>query len=200
MILAFLVRWTEFFGNFFWIRHKANIHNACHNNLYSPLLNYPAHISAYPDAWNAKFLIIVGIQHTKSLIKVLDLLLFLVKLCLAVEIMLRRNSKFWLCSTVLSVWAVNCVVEMTVGRRFSNSRPRGGGAQLGSTQPTHSPISLVLDLHRAPLPLADQPKLGQSRRRAWGFVSPSGRIFPRRHKRISPADQQDLRNTELGVW
>ena len=33
-----------------------------------------------------------------------------------------------------------------------------------------------------------------------GFVSPSGRIFPRRHKRISPADQQDLRNSELGVW
>ena len=32
-----------------------------------------------------------------------------------------------------------------------------------------------------------------------GFVSPSGRIFPRRHKRISPADQQDLHNSELGI-
>ena len=40
--------------------------------LYSPWLNYPARrrISAYPYAWNAESLIIFGIQHTKSLIKV----------------------------------------------------------------------------------------------------------------------------------
>ena len=41
--------------------------------------------------------------------------------------------------------------------------------------------------------------LGRVGGRLSGFVSPSGRISPRRHKRISPADQQDLRNSELGV-
>ena len=85
---------------------------------------------------------------------------------------------------------------------LQKSRPRGGMelAQLGSP-PTHSFSNLIGSSLTMSCPLIGRAlETWAESAASSGFVSPSGRISPRRHKRISPADQQDLRNSELGVW
>ena len=169
--------------------------------LYSPLLNYPAHICAYPDAWNTESLIIFGIQHTKSLIKVFRFTFVFGKTLPCSRNYVAAQFKVLIVfHSALSLSGKLCSWDDSRRPLFQFEAKRWGSA-IG-LDPTHSFPNLIGSwLTSSSSPIGRPAKTWAEPAASLGICVAFGKDFPQlRYKRISPADQQDLRNTELGVW